>query len=126
MLRYPLAMARHAGAIRRICTFLDRHVGESVPLADLAAMASLGRTQFSYTFHEVVGMTLKSYLQEVKLTRAQRLMLGSSLSLTEIAAEAGFYDLAHLDKVCRRRRGMTPKALRAHLTRVRQAKKPGV
>ena len=57
-------------------------------------------------------MTLKSYRREVKLKRAQRLMLRSSLSLTEIAAEAGFYDLAHLDKVCRRRRGMTPQAFR--------------
>ena len=106
--------------------FLDRHVGESVPLADLVAMASLGRSQFSHTFHEVVGMTLKSYPQEVKLKRAQRLMLRPSMSLTEIAAEAGFYDLAHLDKACRRWRGMTPKALRSQIARKRQAKKPGV
>ncbi len=106
--------------------FLDRHVGESVPLADLAAMASLGRSQFSHTFREVVGMTLKSYLQEVKLERAQRLMRRSSMSLTEIAAAAGFYDLPHLDKVCRRRRRMTPKALRSQIARKRHAKKPGV
>jgi AraC family transcriptional regulator of arabinose operon len=101
-------MARHTGAMRRICTFLDRHVGENVPLADLAAMASLGPSQFSHVFHEVVGMTLKSYLQEVKIKRAQRLMRRSSMSLAEIAAKAGFYDLPHLDKAFRRRRGMRP------------------
>ena len=115
-LRYPLAMARHTGAMRRICTFLDRHVGQSLPRADLAAMASLGPSQFSHVFHEVVGMTLKSYLQEVKLGRAQRLMRRSSMSLAEIAAEVGFYDLPHLDKAFRRRRGMTPQAFR-HLHR---------
>ena len=115
-LRYPLAMARHTGAMRRICTFLDRYVGQSLPRADLAAMASLGPSQFSHVFHEVVGMTLKSYLQEVKLGRAQRLMRRSSMSLAEIAAKAGFYDLPHLDKAFRRRRGMTPQAFR-HLPR---------
>jgi len=61
-------------------------------------------------------MTLKSYLQEVKLGRAQRLMRRSSMSLAEIAAKAGFYDLPHLDKAFRRRRGMTPQAFR-HLHR---------
>jgi transcriptional regulator GlxA family with amidase domain len=105
-------MARHTGAMRRICTFLDRHVGQSLPRADLAAMASLGPSQFSHVFHEVVGMTLKSYLQEVKIKRAQRLMRRSSMSLAEIAAEVGFYDLPHLDKAFRRRRGMTPQAFR--------------
>ena len=125
LLRYPLAMTRHAGAIRRICVFLDKHIGQDIPHADLAAMASLRRSQFSHTFREVVGMTLKSYLQEVKLERAQRLMRRSSMSLTEIAAEAGFYDLPHLDKVCRRRRRMTPKALRGQIARERQTKKRG-
>ena len=105
-------MARHTGAMRRICTFLDRHVGQSLPRADLAAMASLGPSQFSHVFREVVGMTLKSYLQEVKIKRAQRLMRRSSMSLAEIAAEVGFYDLPHLDKAFRRRRGMTPQAFR--------------
>ena len=106
-------MARHTGAMRRICTFLDRHVGQSLPRADLAAMASLGPSQFSHVFHEVVGMTLKSYLQEVKIKRAERLMRRrSSMSLAEIAAEVGFYDLPHLDKTFRRRRGMTPQAFR--------------
>src|SRR5260370_7751992 len=95
-------MARHTGAMRRICIFLDRHVGESVPLADLAAMGSLGRSQFSHTFHEGVGMTLKSYLQEVKLKWAQRLMLRPSMSLTEIAPEAAFYNLPHLYNPSRR------------------------
>jgi AraC-like DNA-binding protein len=37
-------------------------------------------------------------------------MRRSSLSLAEIAAEVGFYDLPHLDKAFRRRRGMTPQA----------------
>jgi AraC-like DNA-binding protein len=106
-------MARHTGAMRRICTFLDRHVGQSLPRADLAAMASLGPSQFSHVFHEVVGMTLKSYLQEVKIKRAERLMRRrSSMSLAEIAAEVGFYHLPHLDKTFRRRRGMTPQAFR--------------
>jgi len=70
-------------------------------------MASKSRPHFSHLFHAVLGMPLREYVRTVRLERAYRLLLTTPLSLTAIAAEAGFYDLPHLDKAFRHRLGMT-------------------
>jgi transcriptional regulator GlxA family with amidase domain len=46
-----------------------------------------------------------------RLARAHEL-LSTSLSLTVIALECGFYDLPHLDKAFRSRLGMSPQEFR--------------
>jgi AraC-like DNA-binding protein len=95
-------------AMNRIRTFLGEHVGETLTLGELSAMASMSRSHFSHTFHVVLGMPLRDYVRDLRLQRAHLLLLASPLSLTAIAAESGFYDLPHLDKAFRHRLGVSP------------------
>ena len=105
-------------SIGKVLFFLGDHVLESPRLGQLAAMASMGRSHFSHTFHDVVGMPLRDYVRDLRLKGAVRLLLASSLSLTAIAVDAGFYDLPHFDKAFRQRLGMSPQEFqRAHGTR---------
>ena len=50
--------------------------------------------------------------REIQLKRAHELLMGSTLSLTTIAVDAGFYDLPHFDKAFRQRLGMAPQKFR--------------
>jgi transcriptional regulator GlxA family with amidase domain len=100
--------ARNVAKIKRVLIILDGHVGQRHELGELAAMAGLSRSYFSRTFHVVAGMSLRDYLRAVKLKRAIELVRSSTRSLTDIAVESGFYDLAHLDKAFRQRFGMSP------------------
>jgi AraC-like DNA-binding protein len=95
-------------AVKRIGAFLESHGTDRHTLVELARMASKSRSHFSHLFHSVLGMPLREYARTVRLERAYRLLVTSSLSLTAIAAEAGFYDLPHLDKAFRLRLGVTP------------------
>lgn len=100
--------ASTVAAMNRIRTFLGEHVGETLTLGELSAMASMSRSHFSHTFHVVLGMPLRDYVRDLRLQRAHLLLLASPLSLTAIAAESGFYDLPHLDKAFRHRLGVSP------------------
>ena len=95
-------------------------------LGDLAAGAGISRSAFSRAFNATLGMSLRGYLRELRLRRAHELLLGSDLSLTTIAAEAGFYDLAHLDKAFRERVGIAPELFRRRYRRMaaRSAQQP--
>jgi transcriptional regulator GlxA family with amidase domain len=44
----------------------------------------------------------------LRLTRAKELILGSTTSLTAIAADCGFFDQAHLTNTFRRTHGKSP------------------
>jgi transcriptional regulator GlxA family with amidase domain len=86
---------------------------EMPTLDELAALARMNRSHFSRRFHAVVGTSLRRYISLLRVQRGRELILTSTLSLTAIAAEAGFYDLPHFDKVFRQRFGMSPREFRA-------------
>ena len=109
-------IARNIAKIKRILTILDGHVGQRHELDELAAIAGLSRSYFSRIFHAVAGMSLRDYLRAVKLKRAIELVRSSTRSLTDIAVESGFYDLAHRDKAFRQRFGTSPYDFRARHT----------
>jgi AraC-like DNA-binding protein len=100
-------------AIRQTFAVLERSVIDMPPLSELARLATMSRSHFSRTFHAVAGMTLRDYVRDLRLKRAEHLLRTSDKSLTYIATESGFYDLPHLDKAFRHRLGVSPRMFRA-------------
>jgi len=98
--------------MRRSLPLLSERIGDHPTLGELAATAAMSRSHFSRVFHGAVGMSLRDYVARLRLNRATELMLGSALSLTAVAVEAGFYDLPHFDKVFRHRFRMSPQQFR--------------
>ena len=99
-------------AMKQMLVFLAAHVGKNHTLGELAAMVAMSPSYFSHVFHAVLGMPLRDCLREIQLKRAHELLMGSTLSLTTIAVDAGFYDLPHFDKAFRQRLGMAPQKFR--------------
>jgi AraC family transcriptional regulator len=108
--------AHSVAQIKRVLATLDTYADQHHALNELAELAGLSRFYFSRTFRAVVGMSLRDYLRGLKLRRAIDLVRMSGRSLTDIAVEAGFYDLPHLDKAFRQRFGTSPYRFRAHQT----------
>jgi AraC-like DNA-binding protein len=106
------AAAATIGAMKQMLAFLGAHVGKNQTLGELAAMVAMSPSYFSHVFHAVIGMPLRDCLREIQLKRAHELLMGSTLSLTTIAVDAGFYDLPHFDKAFRQRLGMAPQKFR--------------
>lgn len=104
----PVEHSAAAKAVRDVVRFVAEHYTEPLALDDLAAMAGMSRDAFARVFREVVGLSLRDYLLDLRVERARQLLLGSSRSLTDIAQDSGFYDLPHLDKAFRRRFSLSP------------------
>jgi AraC-like DNA-binding protein len=103
------ARPRVRDGVARALAFLTEHAGEPVSLAELARVAGMSRSHLSRTFHRAVGVPLRVYLRNLRLERAQQMLTRSPLaSLTDVALDAGFYDLPHFDKVFRERYGVSP------------------
>lgn len=77
------------------------------PLTELAAAVGLSYDRMSHLFSEAVGLPLRSYLLWQKL-HAVSSLLSSGLTLTEMAAAAGFTDSAHLSNAWQRTYGAPP------------------
>ena len=61
-------------------------------------------------------MTIKEYQMTLRLREASRLLCETDLSITEIASEAGFYDVFFFSKTFRKEKGITPSEFRKTYT----------
>ncbi|MCQ2215919.1 MAG: helix-turn-helix transcriptional regulator [Bacteroidales bacterium] len=81
--------------------------------ADLASTACLSQKQFTRVFNKYVGMNPKSYLRLLRFHKALMAIQTSAdnSSLTNIAWNCGYYDLAHMASDFRDICGFSPSEL---------------
>lgn len=63
-------------------------------------------------FKTVTGKTIFSYLREVRISNATRLLQLTSLSVSEIAQQCGFCDLYYFSRAYKKETGKVPTAVR--------------
>lgn len=95
-------------SIGRVEIFIDQHLAEQLSLEMLASEARLSKYQLIRLFRNEKGATPWKYLVEKRIEKAME-MLENGDAPAKAAAEAGFYDQSHLNKVFKEETGMTPK-----------------
>jgi transcriptional regulator GlxA family with amidase domain len=103
--------ARHA-RLAELLDWVRGHLAEPHTLDSLAARALLSRRTFTRQFKALTGTTVLSWLLAERLALSQRLLEGSSRSIEEIAALAGFGSPAALRQHFQRAFGVSPRQWR--------------
>ena len=94
--------------MRRLHDYMDEHLGESIDLAELSAVAGLSVFHFARQFKLSTGVTPHHYLVRQRIERAQKMLAGTDLPLSDIAIAVGFSDQSHLTRHFRQIVGMSP------------------
>jgi AraC-like DNA-binding protein len=68
----------------------------------------MSESRFSRVFKEVVGIGYKEYLNSVRLNQANRLLLNTSQSVSDIAYACGFNDSNYFSTFFKKTNGMSP------------------
>jgi len=98
--------------VRRVTAYIEEHLASTIRLQDLARIARLSHSHFCRAFKESIGHPAHAYVMRRRVQRAQRLMLTTAESLSQIAALCGMADQAHFCKLFRRLVGESPNAWR--------------
>lgn len=88
--------------------WLEAHAADAVRLEDAARAAGLSPFHFLRVFAAVVGVTPHQHLMRLRLARAARLLCDRTMTVTEVALEAGFADLSNFVRTFRRAAGASP------------------
>jgi len=91
---------------------MDRHFREPITSSQLAELAHLSVSQFERRFKALFQMTPVRYLIRLRLNKACGMLTGSSLKITEIALQCGFYDHSHFSRQFMAVFGVPPSAYR--------------
>ncbi|MDX7951844.1 AraC family transcriptional regulator [Lichenihabitans sp. Uapishka_5] len=96
----------------RVRRFIDDNIEGSISCDALAGIARLSASHFCRAFKTSVGETPHSFVIRQRIRQAQKMMLGTSDTLGQIACACGMTDQAHLTRLFRRTVGDTPLAWR--------------
>ncbi|PKL23456.1 MAG: hypothetical protein CVV47_14550 [Spirochaetae bacterium HGW-Spirochaetae-3] len=106
-------MVDHAKVIEEAVSWIYEHPDERPSARDVAERATYSVDHFGRIFKAVAGEPLGEFLLRLRLERAAcRLLKSPGMSVTEIAAEAG-YSSSNFAVAFRRRYGASPSAYRS-------------
>ena len=101
--------------IRRSVELMHTQLDQDLTLKALAAASYLSPFHFARLFKKLTGATPHNYLAGIRATRAQSLLAGTDLSVTEVGAQVGYLSASHFTKAFRLATGTTPREFRKGL-----------
>jgi AraC-like DNA-binding protein len=92
--------------------YMHAHLGDSLPISELAGRVNLSPSRFRALFSAQIGLAPATYLQRLRLRRARLLVERTFLSVKEVMALVGYNDPSHFARDFRRQHGAPPTAFR--------------
>jgi len=86
-------------------------------LDELADLAGINKSHLCRVFKQSVGMTLHSYLLNVRLDRARQLLGRSEVSISQVAELSGFSGASQFTRAFRQYVKETPTSYRSRVLR---------
>ena len=93
--------------------YIDHHLGSSLRLQELANVVSISESYLSKIFKQATGKTITEYIQQARIEKAIDYLFAGTLSISQIAAQLGFYDQFHFSKTFKAFTGMAPSIYRS-------------
>ena len=110
-------MVDHGGAapfgrVRHICDFIADNFRQNIDVSDIAVSADLHPKYAMNIFRRSTGMTLYEYVNLLRLSYAQAMLINDDVSVLRVAMESGFGSLSAFNKSFRRISGKSPSDFR--------------
>jgi AraC-like DNA-binding protein len=92
--------------------YIDSHFNEDITASTVVGICHIDYSYFSRQFKKVTGKTFKEYLNYVRITEAEKLLLTTNLNVTEISLRTGFSNVSYFIKTFRNLKNISPKQVR--------------
>ena len=99
----------------RICDFIADNFREDIDSSDIAHAADIHPKYAMNVFKKSTGMTLNDYVNLMRLSYAQALLMQDDANVLQVAMDSGFGSLSAFNKSFRKIAGMSPSDFRRDL-----------
>lgn len=91
---------------------IEKHYGQNITTADMAAVVGLSESRFRYLFGSTYGISPHKYLIQVRIAAAKKMLWDTDNSISQIAEKCGFGCQQYLNDIFRKNVGLTPRQYR--------------
>lgn len=92
--------------------YMHEHFGEKVTIKDICKVLGCSKSALLTSFKSEYGTTLNSYLCQIRIDEAKRLLKTTNMTISAVAEATGFYDQSYFSKVFSAKLGMAPSEYR--------------
>lgn len=93
-------------------TILAENFDKHITIPQLARQTGINEAKLKEGFKELYGQSIHSYLQQLRLEKAQQLLLTTELSVTDITYHIGYSHVTHFTTLFKNEFGVTPTEFR--------------
>ena len=95
--------------IAKSVEYLEKHcLSEDISIETLAEISGISSVYFRKIFAELYGMPPMQYVGRIRVEKAKGMLIGDSVSVTEVAESSGFGSVYHFCKAFKKATGLTP------------------
>lgn len=94
--------------IRYIREFIEKHYNEDIKLDHLAETFNISKYYLSHIFKEQYGISVNSYVINMRITKAKHFLRFTDLTTTEIANRVGYEDVNYFIRTFKKIENITP------------------
>ncbi|OZU88596.1 hypothetical protein CIL03_09855 [Virgibacillus indicus] len=98
--------------ISEVANYIQQHPGKPHSIKSLAARAGLSERYFSQKFKQIIGQTVKTYIVNSRIKRAEHLLYFTGMTVTETASALGYSDLHFFSRQFKKYTGKNPSEIR--------------
>lgn len=95
-------------AVGRVIDFMHENLGEQFTIDDMAKTAMYSKFHFSRAFQRVTGVSPGRFLAAIRLQEAKRLLVCTSLAVTDISHRVGYTSVGTFSSRFRSSVGVSP------------------
>src|SRR5215204_2433957 len=99
-------------AVGRVIETMRENLGEHLTVDDMARTAMFSKFHFSRVFQRVTGVSPGRFLAAMRLQEAKRLLVSTSLTVTEISHRVGYTSVGTFSSRFRNSVGVSPTTYR--------------
>ncbi len=103
---------RYSATILIALSYIDRNFTRELSLTQLSEYVYANASTLSSQFNAEVGMSLSEYVTGLRVRYAGELLVGTSMSVSDIARQAGFASEKYFRELFKRQTGLSPRAYR--------------
>lgn len=104
--------------IQKVLEYIMKNYMHDIYIAEAAAMLSMSEAAFSRYFKHHTQKTYSSYLTEVRISNACRLLMQGEESISEIGYACGFENLSNFYRHFKKVTGLVPKDYRRQFLKI--------
>lgn len=94
--------------VRRALAMIYEFYRTGITLDEIASKLSITPEYLGTQFHQEMGMTFSTYIKNLRIEKAKKLLLSTGLKLYEISEQVGYTDPKYFSKVFKAETGLLP------------------